>query len=124
MSSSAATRIRYFRTPTKRPSAPTPPLVGTTAIVQAYAYGKYLGVLDLVFDEKGVIKEATGDPILIDHTTVEDANVVARIQELAEPLKEIRQRVVGATAAVIDGNADVCRVKECAMGNLVADAIA
>ncbi|HCI99876.1 MAG TPA: multifunctional 2',3'-cyclic-nucleotide 2'-phosphodiesterase/5'-nucleotidase/3'-nucleotidase, partial [Sulfitobacter sp.] len=41
-----------------------PTMVKDTAIVQAYAYGKYLGELNVTFDDEGKIKEASGDPIL------------------------------------------------------------
>jgi len=36
---------------------------------------------------------------------------------------EIRNNIVATSADVIDGNRDVCRVSECSMGNLVADAM-
>ena len=36
-----------------------------TLVVQAYAFGKYLGVLDVTFDEDGNIKSYQGEPILM-----------------------------------------------------------
>jgi 5'-nucleotidase len=48
---------------------------------------------------------------------------LARIAELAQPLDEIRNKVVAETSAMIDGDRAVCRVMECAMGNLIADAM-
>ena len=102
---------------------PYPVMVGTTAIVQAYAYGKFLGELNVTFNDDGVITEAVGEPIIMDAAVTEDADTVARIAELAVPLDEIRNKVVAATAAPIEGNRDVCRVQECEMGNLVADAM-
>ena len=53
----------------------------------------------------------------------EDAGAVARIAELAEPLEEIRNRVVAEASDAIEGNRDVCRAMECSGGNLVADAM-
>ena len=38
-------------------------------------------------------------------------------------LEEIRQRVVASTSEAINGERDSCRAMECAMGNLVADAM-
>lgn len=35
-------------------------MVGKTAIVQAYAYGKFLGELNVTFDDAGEIVEAKG----------------------------------------------------------------
>jgi 5'-nucleotidase len=98
-------------------------MVGDTAIVQAYAYGKFLGELNVTFDDNGVLTEAAGAPILIDGSVVEDAATVARVAELAIPLDEIRNKVVAETAAAIEGDRSVCRAMECPMGNLIADAM-
>ena len=67
--------------------------------------------------------EASGEPIIIDAEIAENSDVVARVAELAAPLDEIRNTIVAASAAAIEGNRDVCRVQECEMGNLVADAM-
>ncbi len=106
-----------------RAAGPYPTMVNGVAIVQAYAYGKFLGELNVTFDDAGVITEAVGEPIIIDGAVVEDAAVVARIGELAEPLEALRNQVVGNTAEAIEGNRDVCRAMECSGGNLVADAM-
>ena len=100
-----------------------PTMVGSTAIVQAYAYGKYLGELNVTFDDAGNITEAQGEPILIDASVAEDDMTVARIAELAAPLEEIRNKVVAETAEAIGGDRTVCRAQECSMGNLIADAM-
>ncbi len=100
-----------------------PVMVNDTAIVQAYAYGKFLGELNVTFDDDGKITEAKGEPILVDGQVAEDQPTKERVAELAQPLEEIRNRVVAATAAPIEGNRDVCRAMECEMGNLVADAM-
>ncbi len=107
----------------EKAKGPYPTMVGDTAVVQAYAYGKYLGELSVTFDDAGVITDASGEPLLIDGEVVEDADTVARVAEMAEPLDEIRSKVVAVSAAVIEGNRDVCRVQECEMGNLIADAM-
>ena len=39
-----------------------------TLVVQAYAFGKYLGVLDLQFDKQGLIKTWSGTPIFLNST--------------------------------------------------------
>lgn len=104
-------------------AGPYPTMVGDTAIVQAYAYGKFLGELNITFDDEGVITEAAGAPLLMDASVTEDAATVARVAELAAPLDEIRQQVVAETSASIDGDRSVCRAMECSMGNLIADAM-
>jgi 5'-nucleotidase len=101
---------------------PYPTMVGKTAIVQAYAYGKFLGELNVVFDDAGEIITASGEPLTMDAAVAEDVPTVERIAELAKPLDEIRNKIVAETAGEIDGNRDNCRQIECTMGNLVADA--
>jgi len=107
----------------EKAAGPYPTMVGNTAIVQAYAYGKYLGELNVTFDDAGNITEAKGEPVLINASVAEDAETVARIAEMAKPLEEIRNKIVAETVALIDGDRNVCRVKECSMGNLIADAM-
>ena len=102
---------------------PYPTMVGQTAIVSAYAYGKFLGELNVVFDDAGVVTSATGEPLIMDVAVAEDADTLARIAELAVPLEEIRSKVVAETAAAIDGDRANCRAVECQMGNLVAEAM-
>lgn len=92
-------------------------------VVQAAAYSKYLGNLKIVFDDNGVVKEAKGDPILIDASFKPDEAVIARIKELAGPIEELKAKIVAETAAPIDGSRETCRAAECQMGNLVADAL-
>ncbi len=100
-----------------------PTMVGDTAIVSAYAYGKFLGELNVYFDDNGKVLSAFGEPIIMDGGVAEDGDTVARIDELAIPLDEIRNEVVAQTAAPIDGSRENCRAMECEMGNLVADAM-
>jgi 5'-nucleotidase len=100
-----------------------PVMVNDTAIVQAYAYGKFLGELNVTFDDEGKITEAKGEPVLIDGQVAEDAAILTRVTELAAPLEEIRTKIVAQSGDVINGDRAVCRVEECAMGNLIADAM-
>ncbi|WP_421577397.1 5'-nucleotidase C-terminal domain-containing protein [Shinella sp. M31] len=92
-------------------------------VVQAGAYTKYLGDLKVVFDDAGVVKEASGEPILIDSKIKPDEAVLARIKELSGPIEELKNKIVAESSAPIDGSRETCRAAECAMGNLVTDAI-
>ena len=107
----------------ERAEGPYPTMEGETAIVQAYAYGKFLGELNVTFDDEGRVIEAVGDPLLLDAAVTEDSSTVDRIGEAAKPLEEIRNRVVAQAEEAIEGGRDICRAGECAMGNLVADAM-
>ncbi|MGL6208680.1 MAG: bifunctional metallophosphatase/5'-nucleotidase [Paracoccaceae bacterium] len=104
-------------------AGPYPTMVGKTAIVSSYAYGKYLGELNVVFDDAGEVVTAVGEPVLIDGTVAEDAAALARVTELAIPLEIVRNKVVSESTAAIDGSRETCRTGECSMGNLVADAM-
>ncbi|APE42752.1 multifunctional 2',3'-cyclic-nucleotide 2'-phosphodiesterase/5'-nucleotidase/3'-nucleotidase [Sulfitobacter alexandrii] len=106
-----------------RAEGPYPTMVGDVAIVQAYAYGKFLGELNVTFDDEGKVTEATGEPLIMDAAVTEDEGTVARISEAAAPLEEIRNKVVAEATDAIEGNRDVCRKQECSMGNLVSDAM-
>lgn len=94
-----------------------------TAIVSAYAYGKFLGELNVKFDDNGDVIEAAGEPIIMDAKIAENDEIKARIAELAGPLDEIRTEIIGATSAPVDGDRKSCRARECEMGVLVADAM-
>ena len=102
---------------------PYPTVVNGVQIVSAYAYGKFLGELNVTFDDEGNVTQASGAPLVMDGTVVEDEGTVSRIAEAAEPLDEIRNRVVAETTEAIDGSRDTCRAGECQMGNLVAEAM-
>jgi 5'-nucleotidase / UDP-sugar diphosphatase len=92
-------------------------------VVQAYAYGKYLGHLVLTFDDAGNVIDASGDTIVLDASVAEDPGMLARVAELAGPIEELKGRVVASTSEAIEGSREVCRQVECSMGNLVADAM-
>ena len=107
----------------ERAQGPYPTMVGSTAIVQAYAYGKFLGELNVTFNDAGEITQAAGEPLIMDAAVTEDSGTVDRIAEAAKPLEEIRNRVVAQTNEAIGGDRAVCRAMECTMGNLIADSM-
>ncbi|MHA6265065.1 bifunctional metallophosphatase/5'-nucleotidase [Arenibacterium sp. CAU 1754] len=113
----------YLSNTAENAVGPYPTMVGKTAIVQAYAYGKFLGELNVTFDDAGTLTEAKGEPIIMDAAVTEDDATVARITEAAKPLDEIRNTVVAKTDQPIGGDREVCRSQECTMGNLIADAM-
>lgn len=92
-------------------------------VTQAASYSKYLGEFAVTFDDNGVVKEAKGDPILLDKSITPDAGVLERIKALGAPIEELKNKEVSESTDAIDGSRETCRAKECAMGNLVADAI-
>ncbi|GGE00566.1 5'-nucleotidase [Gemmobacter megaterium] len=92
-------------------------------VVTAYAYGKYVGHLVLTFGDDGALKFAEGDAILLDASVAPNADIEARVKELAGPIEELKTRIVAEATADIDGGRETCRQQECTMGNLVAEAM-
>lgn len=92
-------------------------------VVQAASYSKYLGEFKVVFDDNGVVKQASGDPIYLDKSITPDPAVLARIKELGAPIEALKNKEVAETTKAIDGSRESCRTRECEMGNLVSDAI-
>lgn len=113
----------FLSNTSERAEGKYPTMIGNTAVVQAYAYGKFLGELEVAFDQDGNLKEANGEPILLDASVSEHPATVERVAILAKPLDEIRNKVVAQAAKEIIGAKDRCRAGECEMGNLIADAM-
>ena len=90
-------------------------------IVQTGAYGRFLGMLDLDVAADGRLVSMGGACAPIGAAFPEDARVAAMVAEFARPLAETRRRPVGTLPAAM-GNTE-CRRGECALGNLVAEAM-
>jgi 5'-nucleotidase len=99
------------------------PAGAAVPVVQAGSYSTHLGHLTLTFDEAGVVTEASGDTVLLDAGVEPDPEILARIEEMGAPIEELKGRVIGEVGAAIDGSRESCRTGECAMGNLVAEAM-
>jgi 2',3'-cyclic-nucleotide 2'-phosphodiesterase (5'-nucleotidase family) len=91
-----------------------------TLIVQANEYLKYLGVLDVTFDENGVISDYAGELKALSGYA-EDAAAKAKVEEYKVPLTELQKQVVGSTSVVLNGVRDDVRSKETNLGNLITD---
>ncbi|WP_371155350.1 bifunctional UDP-sugar hydrolase/5'-nucleotidase [Jannaschia sp. 2305UL9-9] len=100
-----------------------PTVVNGVPIVQAYAYSKYVGDLAITFDDDGNVISTEGDTVVMDASVTPDEEILARVAELAGPIEELKAQVIGEASDLIEGSRDVCRAQECAMGNLVADAM-
>ena len=92
-------------------------------IVQAFAYSKFLGELEITWNKDGDVVNATGKAHLLDAKIKEDAELAAFIESKAEPFEELRKRVVGHVAEEIDGSSRRCRTGDCPMGKLIAEAM-
>lgn len=107
---------------------PTPIVVNSPSntpvlIVSAYAYGKYLGYLDVDFNEQGVPIRYQSKPILLDESIPEDASVKAWVLQMRVPLDGLRNEIVAHLDNDLDGSSVHCRHQECTLGNASADAV-
>ncbi len=92
-------------------------------VVQASAYSKYVGSLDVTFDAQGVPVKWEGKPVLLDASVSPDPQTAAAIAELGAPLLELRKQFAGKTSVALDGAPSSCRFAECNLGDLIADAM-
>lgn len=103
---------------------PAPTLVDgpdrAVRIVQAGALGRYLGRLDLDLAADGRVVAHAGGVREMTTDLAEDPRVAGIVAGFAATLAEMRTRVVGRLPAELPLD---CRARECALGNLVADAM-
>ena len=92
-------------------------------VVQASTRTQYLGRLDVTFDSAGVLAEWEGDAILLSRFITPDPEVSDIVAGLAEPIEELQAMPVGEAAVALEGDRNVCRIEECNLGNLIADAM-
>ncbi|XP_039993539.1 snake venom 5'-nucleotidase-like [Xiphias gladius] len=113
---------------TEVPAGPYPFMVRSNdgrnvPVVQAYAFGKYLGYLKVTFDEAGNVIKATGNPILMDSSIPQDPDVLADVEKWKKDLAHYSSQYVGQTLVYLNGTFEECRFRECNLGNLICDAM-
>ena len=105
------------------PTMVTNPVGVEVPVVQANQYGKYLGDIAITWDDSGTVIKAEGEPYLIDASVAANEDFKGQLQTLLGPIEEMTSQVIGTTTDKLEGAREVCRVQECTMGNLLADAI-
>lgn len=111
----------------ERPAASYPVIVNQTGghrvlIVQASAYTKYVGDIQLHFDENGIIQEWSGNPHYMGPEVIPDPEVLAALEPWREKVDKEGQRIVGSIHFRAVGSG--CYARDCLMGSLQADAMA
>lgn len=91
-------------------------------VVQAYAYTKYIGRLNVTFDDSGDLIEFSGQPLLLDTKIVQDTEMLEELEVYRPAVDDLDQQTIGKSRVFLDGDAKSCRFKECNFGNLIADA--
>lgn len=105
------------------PTEVTSPTGDPTLIVSSWEWGKYLGRIDLTFDENGVIQSYNGAPISIDASVPEDPVVAADVAVWEAPILAMQNTVIGSTDVLLDGTRQLVRTQETNLGNLICDAM-
>ncbi|WP_299742864.1 cell wall-binding repeat-containing protein [uncultured Rossellomorea sp.] len=91
-----------------------------TLIVQAGEYLNLLGLLDVTFDDEGVVTSHNGEVLDLEGYE-QDAEALAKVEEFKKPLDDMKKEVVGNTEVALDGERADVRRKETNLGNLIAD---
>ncbi|XP_032661145.1 5'-nucleotidase isoform X2 [Chelonoidis abingdonii] len=92
-------------------------------VVQAYAFGKYLGYLNVTFDDQGNVIRTSGNPILLNSSIPEDEVLKEEVDKWKIQLNNFSSQVIGKTIVYLNGTSQACRFQECNLGNLICDAM-
>ncbi|ORZ35694.1 Metallo-dependent phosphatase-like protein [Catenaria anguillulae PL171] len=90
-------------------------------IVQAKAWGEWVGVLDLDWDAQGKLVRVRGEPVHLTSNVTKHKATQRLVEAWRAPFDEWSRQVVGETTRAM--LRDACRWGSCALGNLVADAL-
>lgn len=91
-------------------------------VVQDFAFGKYMGYLEVRFDDDGKVTGWSGNPILLDSSVEEDTETLELLEPYAQEVKRRVRQTVGKTNVLLRGDRLTCRMRECNLGNFLADA--
>jgi len=83
-----------------------------------------LGVLRANFDRDFNLIDWSGNPMLLDFTVDKDPELERKVRRYADQVTAKMEVPVGVSAEFIDGGRPGCRLRECAFGSLITDAMA
>jgi len=113
------------------PAGPYPTVVQSPAaepvlVVTAYQWGTFLGHLDVTFDDTGIVTQYDGNPIFLGSDVDKDEDLEDILDKYRPGVATLIATPVGTTTVdlpILVAGAQICRLGECLMGNLVADAM-
>lgn len=91
-------------------------------VVQAYAYTKYMGRLNVTFNEAGDLIFFRGQPLLLDNQIPRDKEILQVLEKYRPEVAALDVQVLGRTRVFLDGSVEQCRFRECNFGNWITDA--
>ena len=95
-------------------------------VVTVYQWGTFLGNLSVTFCSDGLVQYYGGNPIFLGNDVEKDPGLDAMLDMYRAEVEELIGTVVGETTVdllINVGGQRICRLGECLMGNLVADAM-
>ncbi|SDN34047.1 bifunctional metallophosphatase/5'-nucleotidase [Vreelandella arcis] len=99
-----------------------------TVIGQAGEYGQHLGVMQVTFDDNGVVVDLSGELLAADEREA-DPDAAKRLEPYTAAIEALRDTQVGAKVISAlpnprpgDGDSRSVRANETALGNLISDA--
>jgi lantibiotic leader peptide-processing serine protease len=95
-------------------------------VVTAYQWGTFLGNLNVIFTPEGKIIYKEGNPIYLGANVAKDPVLDAMLDPYRYAIDDLINTVVGETTVdllINVGGQQICRLGECLIGNLVADAM-
>jgi 2',3'-cyclic-nucleotide 2'-phosphodiesterase (5'-nucleotidase family)/subtilisin family serine protease len=95
-------------------------------VVTAYQWGTFLGNLSVIFDSDGLVQEFAGNPIFLGANIAKDSVLDEMLDPYRDAVADLVSQVVGETTVdlpILEGGLQICRLGECLLGNLVADAM-
>ena len=97
----------------------TQPSQRKVPVVQAYAYTKYLGDLQLSFDDNGELISSGGNPILLKQSMPENQTILSQLEPYKKGVDKLLKEVVGSTKIDLETYEN----RESPLGNLVTDSM-
>lgn len=95
-------------------------------VVTAYQWGTFLGNLNVIFGADGLVHYYDGNPIFLGTDVAKDMVLDDMLIPYRDAVADLIATPVGTTTVdllIVDGGQQICRLGECLMGNLVADAM-
>ncbi|XP_022646974.1 protein 5NUC-like [Varroa destructor] len=94
-------------------------------VVQDFWLGKYLGYINVTFDlATGQVRSWQGNaPLLLDSSIDKDPKVEKFLEQKRAVINAEANVYVGYSLVVLSGDKEDCRFSECALSNLLADAV-